>query len=222
MSREWNDLTDYWNKGRKKSIKKLRKLKGKSKQQWLGFYSYPRPHCIRKEKSIRKEKTGATGIDDIFIDFHIKSRQSLPEPIRVSSKYWGGAKVEAEERAYYESNRRVWPSDHLIRSRSELEALWGPSTRSSGRNILYEIDFSKKKLLFLSVGFFGSGCGFTSIYDNLVAVYEWNGKLYIIKKGTTWETSYSYGTCFRYFGFVSSLLILDHAKDLPVEWIKIP
>ena len=153
MSQEWNNLIVHWHKGREKEIKKEREERKKQKALSFNAPSIKDPHCL-------EAKTGATSMNDIYIDFHIKSRQSLPKPIRINYRNKGIVDIKNEEIAYFNSHREVWPSDHLIRSRSELEALGKITSKETGNHIkkLYKTNFSKKKVLLLFTGCYTQGC----------------------------------------------------------------
>ena len=155
--------------------------------------------------------------NEVFIDFHIKANRSkhVSKPIQINFEF-----------------HREWPSVYfrtglLIRSLSEMKELL--SYRSSNIPIEYRIDFSKKSILTLKGPIIPidecsefSGCGLASIYDNLAAIYEWNNKLYIMTKVAPKEILYPRGDCAACLEGFHSILILDYAKDLPVEFIEIP
>ena len=163
---------------------------------------YDTPPCI---SNMDKAHT-----NEVFIDFYIKANKSkhLSKPIWINFESRRGS-----------LGRRA---GLLIRSISEMREILGISG-SIPRS--YRIDFSKKSILTLN-GFRAtptvSGCGLVPIYDNLTAIYEWNNKLYVMTKAVTEEIVYPAGICDLLTSGFSNILILDYAKDLPLEFIEIP
>ncbi len=166
-----------------------------------GRGEYGPPPCLLNE-----DKAHA---NEVFIDFYIKANKSkhLSKPIRIN----------------FESSRsRSSRAGLLIRSISEMREILGYRDYIPEE---YRIDFSKKSILTLS--YFrvvpgSGGCDLVSIYDNLTAIYEWNNKLYVMTKAVTQEIVYPQGDCFLIIEGFDRILILDYAKDLPLEFIEIP
>ena len=158
------------------------------------------PPCSRNQD--------ARHTNNVFVDFHIKTNSSefYSKPVQIDFESHRSYRVPAVER--------------LIRSHSEIPRYY--------RREFSNIDFSKQSLLTVrgvewqAQACRFSGCGVASIYDNLVAVYEWNRKLHVITKTVIEEAVYSFGLCAACLEGFSSVLILDYAKDLPVEFIEIP
>ncbi len=169
-----------------------------------GWKKYRHPPCL-----LNRDKAHA---NEVFIDFHIKANRNkhLSKPIRINFEY---------DRASLRLRTRL-----LIRSISEMREILGIRD-SIPRS--YRIDFSKKSILILNgvrlaaTSAF-SGCNIVSIYDNLAAIYEWNNKLYVMTKAVKEEVLYGVGFCFAMLEGFHTILILDYAKDLPVEFIEIP
>ena len=169
-----------------------------------GREEYGPPPCL-----LNRDKAHA---NEVFIDFYIKANKSkyLSKPIWIN----------------FESRRGGFGSRAglLIRSISEMREILGISG-SIPRS--YRIDFSKNSILTLK-GFgapsvyVASGCNIYSIYDNLTAIYEWNNKLYVMTKAVTEEIVYPEGDCDAELDGFGVILILDYAKDLPLEFIEIP
>ncbi len=167
-------------------------------QEGRGEYGPP-PCLLNRDKAHTNE---------VFIDFHIKANRSkhLSKPIRINFEFY---------RASVHIRTRL-----LIRSLSEMQELLG--YRSSNIPERYRIDFSKKSILTLNGLRKLVDCHFFTIYDNLAAIYEWNNKLYVMTKAVTEEIGHRVGYCFAIFEGFHTILILDYAKDLPVEFIEIP
>ena len=203
INQEWKKLNDSWNSNDN------------------NYYSYS--DRVKNFSGCKDAESGATSMEEVFIDFHIKSRQALPAPIPINFTYHI---IDTTGEIY---ERTIIPDingTHLIRSRAQLETLWSPIRNQSRskryiQSIYYNTDFSKKTLLLLQTAVKGSSVGFlVSAYNSLLAIYEWNEKLYIIKKD---GIIYSLGSLFGFPpGFFTFIITLDYAKDLPVEWIKIP
>ncbi len=170
-----------------------------------GREEYGPPPCLLNE-----DKAHA---NEVFIDFYIKANKSK----HLSKSIW----INFEYRRISRYNN--FKAGLLIRSLSEMQELLGYRNRIPER---YRIDFSKKSILTLKGptidGCEISGCGFASAYDILAAIYEWNNKLYIMTKVAPKEILYPVGPCTACLQGSNAILILDYAKDLPLEFIEIP
>ncbi len=168
-----------------------------------GREEYGPPPCL-----LNRDKAHT---NEVFIDFNIKANKSkhLSKPIQINFE------------SHRDSHGRR--AGLLIRSISEMREILG------FRDYIprsYRIDFSKKSILTLKGPTVNacefSGCLLASIYDSLTAIYEWNNKLYIMTKVAPKEILHPVGDCLACLEGFGSILILDYAKDLPLEFIEIP
>ncbi len=83
------------------------------------------------------------------------------------------------------------------------------------------VDLSQKSALLLREEIPLCLCVPLSIYDNLVAVYQWAGTLYIIKKAVPEIALFDRSICLACSNILTTLII-DHPDNLPAQLIEIP
>ena len=212
-SQEWNDLLASWRE---------------PDPNYRGGDRGYRPACSSWLNTPRSQLYPGY-MHEFFVDFRITKGDFF------DTKFFKNAvQINFKPVDMYMPNRHR-ATDDLITSSSAWQRFWltiPVNVRGVNMPEPYKtIDFSKKSIVTFAAeeaypGIF-SGCGIQSVHGGLVAIYEWNERLYVIKKRTEKEALFPFGACRALIPLKPpnrSILIVDYAKDkhLPVEFITIP
>ena len=181
-------------------------------QKWndlIKFWEAERPHIISSLSSplsCANLESNAIDPDNIYVDFlinrkHFTNEGSISVPVPV----------------HFDSYRSHGSIDAQIRSTLNLSESLNVALPIKYRNV----DLSQKSALVLREGIPLCLCVPLSIYDNLVAVYQWAGTLYIIKKAIPEIALFDDSICLACNDILTTLII-DHPGDLPARLIEVP